>query len=262
MTTPSDRRSDDAIDDSGPLTAADLVGLWRLGRRLQACESLEQAEAVADAARAAGRAGTPAFERAVVETIEPALAGIRERERLRGLVIRDPLTNLFNRRFMEEELQRQLGRAARVGRPLAVALLDIDRFRDYNARHGHLAGDLVLQLLGLLVQGFLREGDVPCRYGGDEFVLLLPAATLAEGVAIVGPLREALAMGGPHRAGRPLPAVTASIGVAECPRHAVTAAALLDAADEAMYRAKQAGGDRVAAAGEPLDGGPQAPAGR
>jgi diguanylate cyclase (GGDEF)-like protein len=234
------------------LSAADHAWLWQLARRLQECELVAEAEALASDAGERGRAGSSALARAVAETVGPALTSLREREQLRNLVIRDPLTGLYNRRYLEEELGRQIDQARRRPDPLAVALLDLDHFRDYNERHGHPAGDLVLQLVGLLLQGFRRGDDVPCRYGGEEFVVIMPAVTVAEAVDRLDPLRAALAETAPHREGRPLPPVTASIGVAGLPDHGLSAAALLDAADAAMYGAKRAGRNRVcpAAAGE------------
>ena len=230
-----------------PATAAELATLWRLARRLHECESVAAAEVVAREA-AAGH-GSPAMERAIADTVRPALENIRERERLRELAISDPLTGLANRRFMEEELERQIARQAALGGPLAVALIDLDHFRDYNRRHGHLAGDLALKSLAGLLQGCRREGDVPCRYGGDEFVLIMPDATAAEAGARLEPLRGRLAEA-VHHEGRRVEPVTASIGIAERPAAGGSLAALLAAADAAMYAAKQAGRNRICLAGD------------
>ncbi|MFM8414220.1 MAG: GGDEF domain-containing protein [Planctomycetota bacterium] len=226
-----------------PATAAELATLWRLARRLHECESVAVAEAAARAA-AAGH-GSPAMERAIADTVRPALENIRERERLRSLAIHDPLTGLANRRFLEEELGRQIERQAAAGRPLAVALIDLDHFRDYNRRHGHLAGDLALTSLAGLLQGCRREGDVPCRYGGDEFVLIMPDATAPEAGARLEPLRDRLAEAAVQHEGRRVEPVTASIGVAECPADGGGLATLLAAADAAMYAAKQRGRNRI-----------------
>jgi len=227
------------------LSAADQAWLWGLARRLLECQTVAEAEALASDAEERGRAGSSALARAIADTVGPAITGLRERERLRSLVIRDPLTGLFNRRYLEEELGRQIDQTRRRPGPLAVALLDLDHFRDYNEHHGHPAGDLVLQLVGLLLQGFRRGDDVPCRYGGEEFVLIMPAASIAAAVARLDPLRVALAETAPHREGRPLPPVTASIGVAALPDRGGSVADLLEAADAAMYRAKRAGRNRI-----------------
>lgn len=227
------------------LTAAELDMLWRLARRLQACGSLAEAEELATAVAAAAQEGSPAYAQAVAATVAPALDSLRERERLESLAIRDPLTNLYNRRFMEEDLSRQISQMRRLGQPLAVALLDLDDFGVYNERHGHLAGDLVLQSLAVLLQGFRQGSDVPCRYGGEEFVLIMPAATAAEAADRLEPMRRRLAESGIHHEGRLLEPVTASIGVAEFPAAGGTPAALLAAADEAMYRAKKSGRNRI-----------------
>lgn len=227
------------------LTAAELTLLWRLARRLQACGSLAEAEPLAAEAKAAARNGSPEYAHAVAATVAPALDSLRERERLQSLAIRDPLTNLYNRRFMEEELSRQISHVRRLGQPLAVALLDLDDFGAYNERYGHLAGDLVLQSLAVLLQGFRQGSDVPCRYGGEEFVLIMPAATAAQAVARLEPMRRRLAESGIHHEGRLLEPVTASIGVAEFPAAGSTPEALLAAADEAMYRAKKTGRNRT-----------------
>lgn len=238
-----------AADDTG-LSTDELALLWRLAQRLQACRSMAEAEPLATAATADAQARSSTYVRAVVATVTPALDSLRERERLQSLAIRDPLTNLYNRRFLEEELARQIDHVRRQSLPLALALLDLDHFGDYNERFGHLAGDLVLQSLAVLLQGFRQGSDVPCRYGGEEFVLIMPAATAAEAATRLEPMRCRLADSGIHHEGRLLEPVTASMGVAEFPRDGGTPAALLAAADEAMYRAKRGGRNRIIVAGE------------
>ena len=237
-------------DDSG-LAAEDFAALWRLALHLQACVTVAEAEAVATLAADEGWTRSPSLGRAVAATVASAIESLREREQLRSLVIRDPLTGIYNRRFMEEELARQVGCVRRDGQPLAMAMLDLDRFRDYNARYGHLAGDLVLRSLAVLLQGFCRGGDVPSRYGGDEFVFIMPGATAAQAAARLEPLRRRLAETGIHHEGRPLQPVSASIGVAECSGAGVDAVALIDSADRAMYRAKRSGGNQICVVAAP-----------
>jgi diguanylate cyclase (GGDEF)-like protein len=207
--------------------------------RLQASTSLAGAEAIAAAARSA--CGSPEVARLIDETCSLAFACLRERERLHDLATRDPLTGLANRRTMEEALQVQLAESARLGRPLAVVLLDLDHFRDYNRRHGHLAGDQALQALATLLAEGERD-DVACRYGGDEFVVIMPATTAAEALGRLDPLMRRLADRDGGAADRLPDPVTASIGIAESPTDGTDATALIAAADEAMYRAKQAKG--------------------
>lgn len=240
-------------DSAGWLTAVQLDWLWRLAIRLHACGSAAEAEAVAARAHRdlAELGGGPAVATALAETLRPALAALRERDRLRTLATQDPLTGLGNRRFLEEELARLIGGSS-PGRRLAFALLDLDRFRDVNERHGHRAGDVVLQLVGLLVQGFRGPNDVACRYGGEEFVMVMPDATAAEAQERLEPLLATLAGMSTHHEGRHLEPITASIGVAEFPAHGSTIAALVDAADAALFRAKNRGRDRICVAAEGL----------
>jgi diguanylate cyclase (GGDEF)-like protein len=181
----------------------------------------------------------------VAEQFALALANVRLRETLRGQSIRDPLTGLFNRRYMEETLDRELSRAEREHRPLAVILLDIDRFKQYNDTFGHEAGDVVLSNLGALLRTASRAGDVACRYGGEEFVLILPAASLMDAQRRAEDIREAIRGLRVTHAGRPLEGVRCSMGVAAFPEHGGVGGALLRAADAALYRAKREGRDQV-----------------
>ena len=234
------------------LSAAELAVLWRLALDLPWCQSAREAEAAAAAATGGGP--SPEFERAVGETLAVAVGAIHDRERLLDLAIYDPLTGLANRRVMEEELARQLHQVSGLGQPLAVAMMDLDYFRDVNEGHGHLAGDLVLRALAVLLQGFRRGSDLPCRYGGDEFVLIMSGATATAAAARLDRLRERLAESGIHHEGRPLEPVTVSIGVAEFPATGQTVGGLIDAADEALYQAKRTGRNRICLAGPTSDG--------
>jgi diguanylate cyclase (GGDEF)-like protein len=181
----------------------------------------------------------------VAEQFALALASVRLRETLRGQSIRDPLTGLFNRRYMEETLDRELSRSEREHRPLSLILLDIDRFKHFNDTFGHEAGDIVLSSLGALLRSASRAGDVACRYGGEEFVLILPAASLADAQRRAEEIREAIRGLRVTYGGRPLEAVRCSMGVAAYPEHGGVSRSLLGAADAALYRAKREGRDQV-----------------
>ena len=175
--------------------------------------------------------------------------------RLREQVIHDPLTGLYNRRYLEETLVRELARAQRNGQPVSVIMGDIDHFKAINDERGHLAGDEVLRALGALLLRNSRRSDICCRYGGEEFLLVLPGTAEATARERAERLRVCLAtmeIGPDPDAIR----ATASFGVAWFPKHGPTAGELLAAVDRALYSAKQAGRDRVHCAGEPSEGTP------
>ena len=176
------------------------------------------------------------------EHIALALANLNLRETLRRQSIRDPLTNLFNRRFLDEYLDRELKRAARSGSPVSVIMLDVDHFKPFNDEYGHAIGDSVLISLARLIQGNLRGGDVACRQGGEEFVLILPDAALEGAAKRAEQLRTGISQMQVAGADRP---VQVSLGVSAYPVHGATAKELLQAADRALYRAKSSGRNRV-----------------
>ena len=179
-----------------------------------------------------------------------AFANLRLQEILRHQAIRDPLTGLFNRRFMEETLERELSRAHRQAGPLGVIMMDLDHFKTFNDTYGHAAGDLVLSALGRLLQSGFRKEDVPCRYGGEELTIIMPEATLVVTRARAEEVRQAIKNLQLQREGQALGQVTVSLGVAAYPEHGDTPETLLQAADAALYRAKRAGRDQLATAGE------------
>ena len=182
---------------------------------------------------------------AVAEQVGLALANLKLRETLRLLSVRDPLTGLFNRRFMQESLERELRRAARSNKSLGGILLDIDHFKQFNDSYGHEAGDIVLRELGSFLQSQIRGEDIACRVGGEEFLLILPDTSLDITMQRAEKLREESKRVNIQYGGRPLAAITLSMGVAAFPVHGTTCDIILRSADEALYQAKAQGRDRV-----------------
>jgi diguanylate cyclase (GGDEF)-like protein/PAS domain S-box-containing protein len=181
----------------------------------------------------------------VAERVSLALANLKLRQILRHQSVRDPLTGLFNRRYMEETLDRELARAARRNETVALAMCDLDWFKEFNDTFGHEAGDLVLRQVASLFRQKVRQGDIACRFGGEEFVLILPEATAAMAAERAESIRkevEGLAL--TYR-GHTLGRITVSTGVAMFPEDGATAEDLLRAADQSLYRAKAQGRDRV-----------------
>ncbi|GAA4413223.1 sensor domain-containing diguanylate cyclase [Quisquiliibacterium transsilvanicum] len=241
---------------SAPLVAqGDRIGVLRV--RLPAPpaaaagDDAEAAGAAADAQAGAG-VGSDAerlrLAGILAMHLSMAISNVRMRDTLRAQAIRDPLTGLYNRRHMDEVFEREVRRALRSGEALAVFMVDIDRFKRINDGFGHEAGDLVIRTLAHCLAGTIRHEDYAFRFGGEEFLLLMPgvdaAAMPARARAVLAAVRRLSICW----EGRPLGDVTVSIGAAALPAHGSTPAELLRAADEAMYRAKQGGRDRAVCA--------------
>ena len=174
----------------------------------------------------------------MVDQLQTALIEAESlRRELREQAIRDPLTGLFNRRFLEESMNQEVARAQRGNTSLGVVMLDIDKFKLLNDTHGHEAGDAALREVAHVLLENVRAGDVVCRFGGDEFIVLMPGASLNAAMRKARRLDMQLKIQG----------VECSTGVANYPDRGSTGVELLKSADAALYRAKAAGGARVAA---------------
>lgn len=174
-----------------------------------------------------------------------ALANLRLKETLRHQSVRDPLTGLYNRRYFEETGARELARSRRQSWPFSVVMLDVDHFKQFNDVHGHAVGDMVLRRLGHLLGEQFREEDVVCRYGGEEFVVLLPSCAAdtarerAEGLRVAV---QRMAVTAPDSSGL---TVTVSVGITAALPQEVDLSAVVSRADQALYRAKHLGRNRV-----------------
>ena len=194
---------------------------------------------------------TESARRAVLEHLALSLGNIALRESLRQQSIRDPLTGLYNRRFLEESAERELLRAERQqvgGNPksIAVMMIDVDHFKTFNDEHGHDAGDRVLREVARVLQQFTRGSDVAARYGGEEFTLFLPDIDAEHAAARAEELRRAIeAMTVTGTLTELATPVTVSIGLAYHPADGTTFGALLATADACLYAAKHAGRNRV-----------------
>ncbi len=184
----------------------------------------------------------------ISEYLSLSVVNLRLREQLAEQSIRDPLTGLYNRRYLEEALGREIGRAERNRSPIAVVMMDIDHFKPFNDRFGHPAGDALLEALGAFLKTNLRGGDAACRYGGEEFILFLPEASLEGASRNMARILEGVANLAVTHRGERLPPVTFSVGIAAYPDHGKDRDTLIQAADMALYRAKKLGRNRVVTA--------------
>jgi diguanylate cyclase (GGDEF)-like protein/PAS domain S-box-containing protein len=189
--------------------------------------------------------------RTMSERLALTLADMKLREALRAQSICDPLTGWYNRRHMEESLERDIRRASRSNRPLALLMFDVDHFKEFNDSFGHEAGDVTLQNLCQMLKALIRGEDVACRYGGDEFVLILPDSSAELAAQRAENMRAAVGREEMHHQGRLLKPMTLSFGIASYPADGRTSHELLRAADTALYRAKTEGRDRVHQHGKP-----------
>lgn len=180
----------------------------------------------------------------VAEHYALALINLRLREALRMECIRDPLTGLYNRRYMEESLEREARRARRRNTSIGIIMLDIDHFKEFNDRYGHEAGDMVLKELGFFLQQRTRGEDIACRYGGEEFLLILPETPLEIVVQRAKEIHDGVKALKVFYQGQPLQ-ITISAGVAVLPYHSADVREVVTAADAAMYQAKKNGRNQV-----------------
>jgi diguanylate cyclase (GGDEF)-like protein len=185
---------------------------------------------------------------AVAEDLSLAHANMKLRESLREQSMRDSLTGLFNRRFVDDFLVRELARAERKTRQLSMIALDIDHFKRINDSFGHGAGDTVLQKVGTILQAHVRDSDVASRIGGEEFLLLLAESPLPLATKRAEDIRNAISVMTLKYEDRELGPITASFGAAAYPEHGRTPEALKRAADKALYDAKHAGRNTVVSA--------------
>jgi diguanylate cyclase (GGDEF)-like protein/PAS domain S-box-containing protein len=174
-----------------------------------------------------------------------SVANIRLREALRSQSIRDPLTGLYNRRYLTEMLERETRRSVRGEQSLGVLMLDLDHFKKFNDTYGHDAGDTVLRETASFLSRSVRAEDIVCRFGGEEFVVILPTADLEAAYARAERIRSKLHELAVLHRGQSLGMITVSVGVAALPLHGTAPNDLLAVADAALYRAKRDGRDRV-----------------
>lgn len=189
----------------------------------------------------------------LAEQLSLALGNLRLQETLRSRSERDPLTDLYNRRHLELSAERELARASRHGHPLAFMLLDVDHFKLFNDTHGHDAGDAVLREVAHVLKRHTRTEDIACRYGGEEFLLVLSSCPLEDAYQKAEAIREAIAQLRVSAGGATLSRVTASMGISCYPQHGETLDELIRVADGALYRAKAAGRNQVVATSAPGD---------
>ncbi len=179
------------------------------------------------------------------EHIAMALSNLRLREVLKNQAIRDPLTGLFNRRYMEETLEREISRASRQKLIVGVIMIDLDHFKLFNDTYGHKAGDVMLKEVGRFLQTNVRKEDIACRYGGEEFIVIMIGASHDIIYQRAESLRKNVKNISPEYEGNILKNITLSIGVAIYPDHGETGENIIRAADIALYKSKHEGRDRV-----------------
>jgi len=185
---------------------------------------------------------------AIAQHIALTLERLRRIEVLQHQSIRDPLTGLFNRLYLKEMLPQLMNRAEHNQQPISIIMIDIDHFKRFNDQHGHQAGDQVLRDFSVFLKGFVRATDLACRYGGEEFILILPEVSQSKAQQIADRIRHGLQYVTMQFAGRALGHITLSAGVATFPQHGTSDEAIIAAADAALYRSKMSGRNRITVA--------------
>jgi diguanylate cyclase (GGDEF)-like protein/PAS domain S-box-containing protein len=184
----------------------------------------------------------------VAEHLSLTLINLQLRERLRDQSIRDPLTGLYNRRYLDETLQRELQRASRYRHSVGIIMLDIDHFKQFNTNYGHDGGDVLLRAVGAFLQNQVRGDDIACRYGGEEFTLILPGASLEDTQRRAEQVRRDVQHIRIEHNGQSLDTITMSLGVAAFPRCGRDDETVIKAADQALFQAKADGRNKVVTA--------------
>jgi len=179
------------------------------------------------------------------EYLSLSIANIRLWERLTDQSIRDPLTGLFNRRYIEETIQREILRAAKNQTKIGIIMADIDHFKNFNDTHGHKAGDELLIKLADFFKFEIRGSDIACRYGGEEFILILPEASIEGTYKRAEHIREEVKNLKVYFHDQLLPSITLSMGITIYPDHGIELNDLIQVADTALYKAKEQGRDRI-----------------
>ncbi|MBI5440423.1 MAG: GGDEF domain-containing protein [Deltaproteobacteria bacterium] len=243
---------DVAFEDDRPLVAeqirrrlsGDVEGVAYVFRGLRKDGSVVDIEVQGSGMKMGGRLALISLVEDVTERTRAEREVRVLQSRLREEAIRDPLTDLFNRRYLDETLGRELARANRYGRPISLIMADLDHFKAVNDTYGHPSGDEVLRAFGGLIKGRVRSSDIPCRYGGEEFLLILPDMSYELAAQRAEQLRVALEGARIGCDGRVIQ-VTASFGVAAFPEDGKCGGELIAAADGALYAAKAAGRNQV-----------------
>ena len=189
----------------------------------------------------------------LLEIVGPQIAMALERSewqeratQFQLMSITDPLTSLLNRRYLEERLTEELNRSKRYNYSMSCLMVDIDDFKHYNDRNGHQAGDVALKITAHSLKAVLRSADVACRYGGEEFCILLPQTTVTEAGVIAERMRQKVAETVyPHGKSQPMGHVSVSVGISTFAKHIDTAESVIAAADRALYNAKSLGKNRT-----------------
>jgi diguanylate cyclase (GGDEF)-like protein len=177
-----------------------------------------------------------------------SIANIKLRAALRTQSVRDALTGLYNRRYLEEVLDREVRRASRAAQSLGILMIDLDHFKSFNDSYGHDAGDAVLREIAMSLTRGIRAEDFVCRFGGEEFVVILPTADLAASRVRAERLRSKTKELTILHQGKSMGMITISVGVAAFPEHGTSPKELMAAADAALYQAKRGGRDQVVVA--------------
>lgn len=181
----------------------------------------------------------------LTNVVKLSLVNIQLRQMLYEASIRDPLTQLFNRRYLNETLPREIERCKRKESSLCIAMMDIDFFKKFNDEYGHDAGDEVLKFIGQLLLNQFRESDIACRYGGEEFCIVLSDTDFKSALSRLERLHKKIKSAHLYFQGNKLPIITVSIGMAMYPQDGITIENLIQCADNALYLAKNMGRDRI-----------------